>query len=67
LRDLGVGPGDRVAAWMPHVPETVIGMLGAASIGAVFTSTSADFGTAGVVDPDRQVEPKVLVAPDGYR
>jgi acetoacetyl-CoA synthetase len=66
LRDAGVGPGDRVAAWMPHVPETVIAMLGAASVGAVFTSTSADFGTAGVIDRFGQVEPVVLVAADGY-
>lgn len=67
LVEMGVGAGDRVAAWMPHMPETVIAMLGAASIGAVFTSTSADFGTAGVVDRFGQVEPKVLVAADGYR
>jgi acetoacetyl-CoA synthetase len=66
LKELGVLAGDRVAAWMPHMPETVIAMLGAASIGAVFTSTSADFGTAGVVDRFGQVEPKVLVAADGY-
>ncbi|MDX1448604.1 MAG: acetoacetate--CoA ligase [Acidimicrobiia bacterium] len=67
LSELGVEAGDRVAAWMPHMPETVIAMLGAASVGAVFTSTSADFGTAGVVDRFGQVEPKVLVAADGYR
>ncbi|HSJ29190.1 MAG TPA: acetoacetate--CoA ligase [Acidimicrobiia bacterium] len=66
LVEAGVGPGDRVAAWMPHMPETVIAMLGSAAIGAVFTSTSADFGTAGVVDRFGQVEPKVLVAADGY-
>lgn len=67
LTTAGVGPGDRVAAWMPHVPETIIAMLGAAAIGAVFTSTSADFGPTGVVDRFGQVEPKVLVAADGYR
>ncbi len=66
LRSMGVQPGDRVAAWMPHVPETVIAMLGAASVGAVFTSTSSDFGTAGVTDRFGQVEPVVLVAADGY-
>ncbi len=66
LRRAGVGAGDRVAAWMPHVPETVIAMLGAASIGAVFTSTSSDFGTAGVVDRFGQTQPTVLVAADGY-
>ncbi len=67
LQAAGVGPGDRVAAWMPHVPETVIAFLAAASIGAVFTSTSSDFGTSGVVDRFGQTEPTVLVAADGYR
>ncbi|MEM8922619.1 MAG: acetoacetate--CoA ligase [Actinomycetota bacterium] len=67
FRAAGVGPGDRVAAWMPHCPETVIAFLAAASIGAVFTSTSADFGTDGVVDRFGQIEPTVLVAADAYR
>jgi acetoacetyl-CoA synthetase len=67
LAAVGVGPGDRVAAWMPHVPETVVAMLAAASLGAVFTSTSADFGVAGVVDRFGQTAPVVLVAADGYR
>ncbi len=67
LRAHGVEKGDRVAAWMPHVPETVVAFLAAASIGAVFTSTSADFGVEGVVDRFGQTEPKVLVAADGYR
>ena len=62
----GVGEGDVVAAWMPHVPETVVAMLAAASLGALFTSTSSDFGTAGVVDRFGQVEPVVLVAADAY-
>jgi acetoacetyl-CoA synthetase len=66
LRAAGVQPGDRVAAWMPHVPETVVAMLGAASIGAVFTSTSSDFGTAAVVDRLGQVKPVILIAADGY-
>ena len=66
LQAMGVVAGDRVAAWMPNVPETIIAMLGAASIGAVFTSTSADFGVSGVVDRFGQVEPKVLLATDGY-
>jgi acetoacetyl-CoA synthetase len=66
LRDLGVGPGDRVAAWMPHVPETVVAFLGAAMIGAVFSSASPDFGVAGVLDRFGQIKPKVLVAADGY-
>jgi len=66
LRAMGVSEGDRIAAWMPHVPETVVAMLAAASLGAMFSSTSADFGTAGVVDRFGQVEPKVLIAADGY-
>lgn len=63
----GVQPGDRVAAWMPNIAETVVAMCAAASIGAVFTSTSADFGVTGVVDRFGQTEPVVLVAADGYR
>ncbi len=66
LTERGVGPGDRVAAWMPHVSETIVAFLAAASIGAVFTSTSADFGVNGVVDRFGQTEPTVLVAADGY-
>jgi len=66
LRAAGVGPGDTVAAWMPNTPETVITMLAVQSIGAVFTSTSPDFGLAGVLDRFAQVSPKVLVASDGY-
>ena len=61
-----VRAGDRVAAWMPNVPETVIAMLAANAIGAVFSSTSADFGPAGVVDRFGQIEPVVLFAADGY-
>lgn len=67
MRGVGVEPGDRVGAWMPHVRETVVAFLAAASIGAVFTSTSADFGVEGVVDRFGQTEPRVLVAADGYR
>ncbi len=63
----GVQPGDRVAAYMPHVTETLIAFLAANAIGATFTSTSSDFGTAGVVDRFGQTEPTVLVAADGYR
>lgn len=66
LAAAGVGPGDVVAAWMPNTPETVIVMLATASLGAVFTSTSPDFGPAGVLDRFGQVGPKVLVAADGY-
>jgi acetoacetyl-CoA synthetase len=67
FRAAGVGPGDRVAAWMPHRVETIVAFLAAASIGAVFTSTSADFGVDGVVDRFGQTEPRLLVAADGYR
>ena len=66
LRVDGVVAGDRVAAWMPNVVETVMVMLAAASIGAVFSSTSPDFGVDGVVDRFGQIEPVVLVAADGY-
>jgi acetoacetyl-CoA synthetase len=66
MRALGVRPGDRVAAWMPNVPETVIAMLAAASIGAIFSSCSPDFGTVGALDRFGQIEPKLLIACDGY-
>jgi acetoacetyl-CoA synthetase len=62
----GVGPGDRVAAFLPNVPEAVAGMLATASIGAVWSSASPDFGPGGVVDRFGQIEPKVLFACDGY-
>jgi len=64
---LGVGPGDRVAAWLPNGIEALETMLAAASLGAVFTSASPDFGAAGVLDRFGQVTPKLLVAIDGYR
>src|SRR6478735_6125393 len=67
LRADGVEPGDRVAAWMPNLPETLITMLAANAVGATFTSTSSDFGPAGVLDRFGQIEPVVLVAADGYR
>lgn len=63
----GVRAGDRVAAYMPHVAETIITLLAANAIGAIFTSTSSDFGVAGVVDRFGQTQPTVLVAADGYR
>ena len=66
LAAAGVGEGDRVAAFMPNMPETVIAMLAAASLGATFTSCSPDFGVQGVLDRFGQVEPKVLVSCDGY-
>ena len=67
LVQLGVVAGDRVAAWLPNSIEAVEVMLGAASIGAVFSSASPDFGANGVTDRFGQIEPKVLVAVDGYR
>lgn len=66
LRTLGVTKGDRVAAFMPNVPETLIGMLATASIGAVWSSTSPDFGIKGVLDRFQQIKPKVIIAADGY-
>jgi len=67
LRALGVERGDRVVAYMPNVPETIVAFLAAASIGAIWSSCSPDFGTASVVDRFAQIEPKVLFAVDGYR
>ena len=66
LRAQGVGPGDCVAAFMPNMPETLIAMLAAVSLGAIFTSTSPDFGIQGVLDRFGQTRPKVLFAVDGY-
>jgi acetoacetyl-CoA synthetase len=66
LRDWGVAPGDRVAGYLPNLPETVIAMLAAASLGAIWSSCSPDFGPRGVVDRFGQIEPKVLFAADGY-
>jgi acetoacetyl-CoA synthetase len=66
LAAAGVKEGDRVAAFMPNMPETVIAMLATASLGATFTSCSPDFGVQGVVDRFGQVEPKVLFCCDGY-
>ncbi len=66
LRSLGVQPGDRVAGFMPNIPETVIAMLATASIGALWSSCSPDFGINGVMDRFGQIAPKVLFAADGY-
>ena len=66
LQDRGVETGDRVAGWMPNVIETVIAMLGTASLGAVWSSCSPDFGVEGALDRFGQIEPKILVACDGY-
>jgi acetoacetyl-CoA synthetase len=67
LRRLGIGPGDRVAAYAPNIPETFVLMLATASLGAVFSSCAPEFGTRSVVDRWQQIEPKLLVAVDGYR
>ncbi len=66
LLDVGVGEGDVVAAWLPNIPQAYVTALAAAAIGAVYTSTSPDFGVAGVLDRFGQVGPKVLIAADGY-
>ncbi|HLB16580.1 MAG TPA: acetoacetate--CoA ligase [Burkholderiales bacterium] len=67
LREMGVGPGDRVASYMPNIPETISGFLACASLGAVWSSCSPDMGAGTVVDRFKQIEPKVLFAVDGYR
>src|SRR3954453_9580001 len=67
LRRLGVGEGNRVVAYMPNIPETVAAFLACASIGAVWSSCSPDFGARSVIDRFAQIEPKVLLAVDGYR
>jgi acetoacetyl-CoA synthetase len=67
LRASGVGQGDRVAAYMPNIPETVAAFLACASIGAVWSSAAPEFGARSVIDRFAQIEPKVLLAVDGYR
>lgn len=67
LRQAGVEPGDRVAGYLPNLPETVIAMLAATSLGAVWSSCSPDFGVQGVLDRFGQIEPKVLFACAAYR
>jgi len=67
LRGLGVEHGDRVVAYLPNIPEAIVAFLASASIGAVWSSCSPDFGPASVIDRFAQIEPKVLFAVDGYR
>jgi acetoacetyl-CoA synthetase len=67
LRALGVERGDRVVAYMPNIPEAIVAFLATASLGAVWSSCSPDFGPASVVDRFAQIEPKILFAVDGYR
>ncbi len=66
FRAEGLRAGDRVAAYMPNMPETIVAMLAASSLGAVFTSCSPDFGVQGILDRFGQIEPKFLIAADGY-
>jgi acetoacetyl-CoA synthetase len=66
LRDAGVQSGQRVAGFLPNIPETIIAMLGAVSLGAIWSSCSPDFGVEGVLDRFGQIEPTVLVVTDGY-
>jgi acetoacetyl-CoA synthetase len=67
LRGLGVERGDRVVAYLPNIPEAIVAFLATASIGAVWSSCSPDFGPASVIDRFAQIKPKVLFAVDGYR
>jgi acetoacetyl-CoA synthetase len=67
LRRAGIRPGDRIAGYVPNVPEAVIAALGAAAVGAVWSSCSPDFGVRGVLDRFGQIEPRILVVADAYR
>jgi acetoacetyl-CoA synthetase len=67
LREMGIRPGDRVVAYLPNIPETVIALLAVTSIGAVWASCSPDFGWRGALDRFRQLSPRVLFCVDGYR
>ena len=67
LQRLGVGRGDRVAAYLPNVPETIVAFLATASLGAVWTSCAPEFGVQAVLDRFGQIDPKVLLVVDGYR
>ena len=66
LEMLGVKEGDRVAAYMPNIPETIVCFLGTAAIGAIWSSCSPDFGVSGILDRFTQIEPKVFITTDGY-
>ncbi len=66
LKHAGVRPGDRVAGFMPNMPETIVAALGTTAIGGVWSSCSPDFGVSGVLDRFGQIEPRILVACDGY-
>ena len=66
LREIGIGPGDRVAGYVPNLPEAIVAMLATTSLGAVWTSCSPDFGINGVLDRFGQIAPRVLFTADGY-
>lgn len=67
MRDMGLGPGDRVVAYMPNIAETVIAMLATTAIGATWSSAAPEFGTQTVIDRFSQIEPKLVFATNGYR
>ncbi len=67
LRECGIEAGDRVVAYIPNIPEAIIAMLAAASLGAIWSSCSPDFGARSVLDRFTQIEPKILIAVDGYQ
>jgi acetoacetyl-CoA synthetase len=67
LRALGVVPGDRVVAYIPNIPQALVAFLAAASLGAIWSSCSPDFGSPSVIDRFVQIEPKILIAVDGYQ
>lgn len=67
LREMGIGPGDRIVAYMPNLPETVIAMLATTAIGAVWSSAAPEFGAQTVIDRFSQIEPKLVFAVNGYR
>ena len=66
MRSSGLAAGDRIAAYVPNLPEAVVAVLGATSFGAVWSSCSPDFGVRGVLDRFGQIEPRVLITVDGY-
>src|SRR3712207_4664613 len=67
LKSMGVERGDRVVAYLPNIPEAIIALLAVSSLGAIWSSSSPDFGAGSVLDRFKQIEPKVLIAVDGYR
>jgi acetoacetyl-CoA synthetase len=67
LRNMGVQNGDRVVSCMPNIPQTIIAFLACASIGAVWSSCSPDFGIRSVIDRFKQIKPKIIFAVDGYQ